>query len=68
MLVIDQGNQYKNIVAVTILHYNRTTVFGIDTNGKKTWLGKYDSPEHTEIIARDINRAIKNNVECYTMP
>jgi hypothetical protein len=68
MLVIDQGKQCKNIVAVTILDYNLNTIFGLDVNNKKLWLGKYDTPSHALIVCKDVNRAINDGVLSYTMP
>lgn len=68
MLVIDQGLQHKPITAVTTLDYNKKTVFGIDHNGKRTWLGKYDTENHAQVVCRDLQRAIDSGVKSYTMP
>lgn len=59
MLVLDQGGQLKSIIGATILDYNRTTVFGLLTAGnKRTWLGKYKTPEQAERVQRQVNRAL----------
>lgn len=68
MLVIDQGLQHKPIVSVTTLDYNKKTIFGVDLNGKRTWLGKYDTEDHALVVCRDLQRAIDSGVKNYTMP
>lgn len=59
MTVMDQAGQLKNITGATILEYNRTTVFGETVNGKRTWLGKYNTPEEATRVQHYINEAIR---------
>lgn len=68
MLVVDQGNQHKNIVAATVLDYNQNTIFGTEPSGKRTWLGKYDTPEQAQIVLRDMERALNQDEAVYNMP
>jgi hypothetical protein len=56
--IVDQGGQLKSIIRATILDYNRTTVFGITPENKRTWLGKYNTPEEAEKVRNHINRKI----------
>ena len=58
LTIVDQGGQLKSIIRATILDYNRTTVFGITPENKRTWLGKYKTPEDTEKVRNHINRKI----------
>ena len=58
LAIVDQGGQLKSIIRATILDYNRTTVFGITPENKRTWLGKYKTPEDTEKVRNHINRKI----------
>ena len=58
LTIIDQGGQLKSIIGATILDYNRTTVFGITPENKRTWLGKYKTPEDAEKVRDYINRKI----------
>jgi len=58
LTIVDQGGQLKSIIGATILDYNRTTVFGITPENKRTWLGKYKTPEDAEKVRDHINRKI----------
>ena len=55
LTVIDQAGQPKQIVGVTIMDYNKNTVFGIGVDGRRLWLGKYDTPEKAKMIKNIID-------------
>lgn len=55
LTVIDQAGQLKQIVGVTIMDYNKNTVFGIGVDGRRLWLGKYDTPEKAKMIKNIID-------------
>lgn len=61
LAIVDQGGQLKRITRAIILDYNRTTVFGITPENKKTWLGKYKTPEDAEKMRDHINRQISES-------
>lgn len=63
LALVDQGGQLKRITRAVILDYNRTTVFGITPENKKTWLGTYDTPEEAEKMRDHINRQISESEE-----
>lgn len=63
LTIVDQGGQLKSIIGATILDYNRTTVFGITPENKRTWLGKYNTPEEAEKMRDYINRQISESEE-----
>lgn len=62
IVVLDQGGQAKRITGVTILDYNPTTLFGITTDGKKTWLGKFRTPQEAVEKQREIEKAIEEKI------
>ena len=64
IVVLDQGEQVKRITGVTILDYNPTTLFGITIDGKKTWLGKYDTKEEAENVKNIINTSLIEKRRC----
>lgn len=64
IVVLDQGGQVKRITDVTILDYNPTTLFGITIDGKKTWLGKYDTKEEAENVKNIINTSLIEKRRC----
>lgn len=69
LTIIDQGGQVKQIVGVTILDYNKNTVFGIGVDRRKTWLGKYSTPELAEKVYNDIRkRLLAVDGEVYAVP
>jgi len=64
MTVIDQAGQTKYIVGVTIMEYNKNTVFGIGVGGRRLWLGKYNTPEEAENIKNIINTYLTEKRRC----
>lgn len=56
--IIDQAGQPKRIISATIMDYNRNTVFGIGLDGKKLWLGKYNTEQEAENIKNIINTSL----------
>ena len=49
---------------MTILDYNPTTLFGITADGKKTWLGKYNTSEEAKKIKNIIDVSIIEKRRC----
>ena len=68
LAIVDQGGQLKRITRAIILDYNRTTVFGITPENKRTWLGKYKTPEDAEKMRDYINRQISESGEIIKIP
>lgn len=69
LTVIDQAGQTKHIVGVTIMEYNKNTVFGIGVDGRKLWLGKYNTAEDAEKVCNDIRkRLLTVDGEVYAVP
>lgn len=64
LTVIDQAGQTKHIVGVTIMEYNKNTVFGIGVDGRKLWLGKYNTAEEAENIKNIINTYLTEKRRC----
>lgn len=64
LTVIDQAGQPKHILSATIMEYNKNTVFGIRLDGKKLWLGKYNTPEEAENIKNIINTSLIEKRRC----
>ena len=62
--IIDQAGQTKRIVGVTIMDYNRNTVFGIGLDGKKLWLGKYNTEQEAENIKNIIDTYLTEKRRC----
>ena len=58
MIITDQAGQSKYIISATIMEYNKNTVFGIGVDGKKLWLGKYDTVEKAEKVKNIINTSL----------
>lgn len=64
VIITDQAGQSKCIISATILDYNRNTVFGIRLDGKKLWLGKYDTVEEAEKVKNFINESLIEKRRC----
>ena len=62
--ITDQAGQSKCIISATILEYNRNTVFGVRLDGKKLWLGKYDTGEEAEKVKNIINASLIEKRRC----
>ena len=62
LTVIDQAGQTKHIVGVTIMEYNKNTVFGIGVDGRKLWLGKFRTPQEAEVEKRRLEKAIEEKI------
>jgi hypothetical protein len=63
-IIIDQAGQSKRIISATILEYNKNTVFGIRLDGRKLWLGKYNTEEEAENIKNIINTSLIEKRGC----
>jgi len=59
MIITDQAGQSKYIINATIMEYNKNTVFGIGVDGRKLWLGKYNTPEEAEKVKDIINTSLQ---------
>jgi hypothetical protein len=64
LTIIDQAGQTKHIVGVTIMEYNKNTVFGIGVDGRKLWLGKYNTAEEAENIKNIIDTCLTEKRRC----
>ena len=64
MIINDQAGQSKYIISATIMEYNKNTVFGIGVDGRKLWLGKYNTPEEAESVKNIINESLIEKRRC----
>ncbi len=62
--ITDQAGQPKCITSATILEYNRNTVFGVRLDGKKLWLGRYNTVEEAEKVKNIINESLIEKRRC----
>ena len=65
--IIDQAEQTKTVCSATIFSYNPYVLFGVCTDNRKTWLGRYSDPAVAAAVRDDINRAIAAGKRFYSL-